>query len=59
MQPSSECMGRQEDNSLTPSEIENLLKKTGVPIYDNTIGLTFIIINETKAVEMAMNGVMR
>lgn len=46
---------KQANNSLTPAEIENLLKKTGKPIYDSTTGLTFPRVDALKAVLASYN----
>lgn len=46
---------KQANNSLTPAEIENLLKKTGKPIYDNYTDLTFRRVDALKAVLASYN----
>ena len=46
---------KQANNSLTSAEIENLLKKTGRPVYDSAISLTFPRVDALKAVLSSYN----
>ena len=41
---------KQRNPQMTVAQIENILKTTGVPIYDNATGLTFPRINALNAV---------
>lgn len=42
----------QEDNSLTAQQAENILKYSGVPIYDSATGLTFPRIDALAAINL-------
>lgn len=45
----------QANPSLTPSQIENVLKATGVPVYDAGTGLTFPRIDALAAINAVTN----
>lgn len=46
---------KQVNSSLSPAEIENILKKTGRPVYDGATNITFPRIDAYKAVLASYN----